>query len=200
MIMNFCHRSARKPVAFGRRQEEPSLLSLPPPSGSQNILRTSGILRNRSRSTEITTCKNLQEYRTYPACRSSVQPHQLLQQVRIRPSACTQTTANRSIDMETRKKAVMDSVKSEIALANAQELMNVSPLRSPSLREGTEERPQKANEKCFQKCISKPGTSLSRSDEVCFHSNMSWVCLSYWCSSRRVCRRVSIGTWRPVRS
>ena len=35
--------------------------------------------------------------------------------------------------METRKKAVMDSVRSEIALANAQELMNVRGVRSRAL-------------------------------------------------------------------
>jgi len=43
----------------------------------------------------------------------------------------------------------MKSVRSEIALANAQELMN------------------KTNEKCFAKCVTKPSTSLSGSEETC---------------------------------
>jgi len=51
--------------------------------------------------------------------------------------------------MVARKEAVMKSVRSEIALANAQELMN------------------KTNEKCFAKCVTKPSTSLSGSEETC---------------------------------
>ncbi|KAH9941357.1 Tim10/DDP family zinc finger-domain-containing protein [Amylocystis lapponica] len=53
------------------------------------------------------------------------------------------------VDMAARKEAVMNSVRNEIALTNAQELMN------------------KANEKCFYKCITKPSTSLSGSEETC---------------------------------
>ncbi|GBE88450.1 Tim10/DDP family zinc finger-domain-containing protein [Sparassis latifolia] len=54
-----------------------------------------------------------------------------------------------SSDMAARKEAMMSSIRSEIALANAQELMN------------------KTNEKCFAKCITKPSTSLSGSEETC---------------------------------
>jgi len=52
-------------------------------------------------------------------------------------------------DMDAQKKAVMQQVKSELALASAQELMN------------------KMNEKCFARCITKPGSSLSSSEEKC---------------------------------
>ncbi|KAL1673246.1 Tim10/DDP family zinc finger-domain-containing protein [Schizophyllum commune] len=52
-------------------------------------------------------------------------------------------------DMASRKEQVMQSVRSELALANAQELMN------------------SANKACFQKCITKPGGSLSSSEETC---------------------------------
>ncbi|KAI0926407.1 protein translocase subunit [Taiwanofungus camphoratus] len=52
-------------------------------------------------------------------------------------------------DMAARKEAVMNSVRSEIALANAQELIN------------------KTNEKCYAKCVPKPGSSLSSSEETC---------------------------------
>ncbi|CAL1715732.1 unnamed protein product [Somion occarium] len=52
-------------------------------------------------------------------------------------------------DMAARKEAIMASVRGEIALANAQELMN------------------KTNEKCFEKCVTKPSTSLSSSEQTC---------------------------------
>jgi len=48
-----------------------------------------------------------------------------------------------------RKMQMMNSVRSEIALANAQELIN------------------KTNEKCFAKCVTKPSTILSGSEETC---------------------------------
>ncbi|PCH42612.1 hypothetical protein WOLCODRAFT_73314 [Wolfiporia cocos MD-104 SS10] len=50
--------------------------------------------------------------------------------------------------MAARKEAVMNQIRSELALANAQELMN------------------KTNEKCFAKCVTKPSTSLSSSEEA----------------------------------
>ncbi|KAF9000756.1 Tim10/DDP family zinc finger-domain-containing protein [Cyathus striatus] len=52
-------------------------------------------------------------------------------------------------DMTARKEAVMNSVREELALHNAQELLN------------------KANEKCFAKCVTKPGASLSSGEEAC---------------------------------
>ncbi|KAG1821934.1 Tim10/DDP family zinc finger-domain-containing protein [Suillus subaureus] len=52
-------------------------------------------------------------------------------------------------DMTAKKEAVMNGVRSEIALASAQELIN------------------KTNEKCFAKCVTKPGPSLSSSEETC---------------------------------
>ena len=60
-------------------------------------------------------------------CLSLVQHRRrVLQQVRILPYlAFPETHVRDCADMETRKKAVMESVKSELALANAQELMNV---------------------------------------------------------------------------
>ncbi|KDR76405.1 hypothetical protein GALMADRAFT_247880 [Galerina marginata CBS 339.88] len=52
-------------------------------------------------------------------------------------------------DMTARKEAMMNSVRQELALANAQELMN------------------KASERCFTKCVTKPGDSLSSSEQTC---------------------------------
>ncbi|KAJ7127177.1 Tim10/DDP family zinc finger-domain-containing protein [Mycena epipterygia] len=51
--------------------------------------------------------------------------------------------------MTARKEQVMAAVRNEIALTNAQQLMN------------------SANEKCFKACITKPGASLSSSEQTC---------------------------------
>ncbi|CAG0888924.1 unnamed protein product [Darwinula stevensoni] len=44
---------------------------------------------------------------------------------------------------------IMDQVKQQIAIANAQELL------------------QRMSDKCFKKCISKPGTSLDSYEQRC---------------------------------
>merc|ERR1712029_70695 len=55
-----------------------------------------------------------------------------------------------SSGMDSRQReAMMDQVKSQIAVANAQELL------------------QKMSDKCFQKCVYKPGTSLDNSEQKC---------------------------------
>jgi len=52
-------------------------------------------------------------------------------------------------DMEARKEAFKQSLRSELALANAQQLINTT------------------NEKCYAKCVTKPSSSLSSSEETC---------------------------------
>lgn len=47
------------------------------------------------------------------------------------------------------KSDLMDQVKQQMALANAQELLT------------------KMTEKCFKKCIAKPGSELDSSDQKC---------------------------------
>lgn len=47
------------------------------------------------------------------------------------------------------REQLMGQVKQQIALANAQELL------------------QKMSEKCYKKCISKPGTTLDNSEQKC---------------------------------
>ncbi|XP_077539674.1 mitochondrial import inner membrane translocase subunit Tim13-B [Haemaphysalis longicornis] len=69
------------------------------------------------------------------------------------------------------KEELMDQVKQQIAVANAQELL------------------QKMTEKCFKKCISKPGTSLDNSEQKCISMCMdrymdSWNIVSRSYSSR----------------
>ncbi|RKP14092.1 Tim10/DDP family zinc finger protein, partial [Piptocephalis cylindrospora] len=48
-----------------------------------------------------------------------------------------------------KKQEVMAAVRQEIQMANAQELMN------------------KMNERCFDRCVTKPGTKLENGEQVC---------------------------------
>ncbi|XP_077866842.1 mitochondrial import inner membrane translocase subunit Tim13-like, partial [Saccoglossus kowalevskii] len=45
------------------------------------------------------------------------------------------------------REQMMDQVKSQLAIANAQDLL------------------QKMSDKCFKKCVTKPGTSLDNSEQ-----------------------------------
>ncbi|CDO77185.1 hypothetical protein BN946_scf184705.g10 [Trametes cinnabarina] len=65
-------------------------------------------------------------------------------------SSSTSTPA----DMAARLEQVKNSIHNELALQNAQELMN------------------KVTEKCFAKCVPKPGGSLSSSEEKCLSQCM----------------------------
>ncbi|XP_077977005.1 mitochondrial import inner membrane translocase subunit Tim13-like [Glandiceps talaboti] len=47
------------------------------------------------------------------------------------------------------REALMDQVKSQLAVANAQDLL------------------QKMSDKCFKKCIPKPGATLDSSEQKC---------------------------------
>uniref|UniRef100_T1J3V4 Mitochondrial import inner membrane translocase subunit n=1 Tax=Strigamia maritima TaxID=126957 RepID=T1J3V4_STRMM len=49
----------------------------------------------------------------------------------------------------TQKEELMDQVKQQIAVANAQELLT------------------KISEKCFKKCVSRPGSTLDSSEQKC---------------------------------
>jgi len=70
----------------------------------------------------------------------------------------------------------MSSVRNELALANAQELINVRglfflfPCIIARTNHITWRVTQKTNDKCFAKCVTKPSTSLSSSEEVRMHS------------------------------
>ncbi|CCM04693.1 uncharacterized protein FIBRA_06879 [Fibroporia radiculosa] len=76
-------------------------------------------------------------------------------------------------DMATRKEALMNAVRSENALANAQELMN------------------KTNEKCYAKCVTKPSTSLSGSEETCLSRCMDRYMEAFNIVSRSYIARIS---------
>ncbi|KAF7773302.1 hypothetical protein Agabi119p4_5469 [Agaricus bisporus var. burnettii] len=52
-------------------------------------------------------------------------------------------------DVAAKKEKIMAQIKNELALVQAQELINTT------------------NEKCFTKCIPKPGNSLSSTEQKC---------------------------------
>ncbi|KAG6809816.1 hypothetical protein H0H92_014622 [Tricholoma furcatifolium] len=63
-------------------------------------------------------------------------------------SFLSSTPSTPPVDMAAKKEAIMAQVRNELALANAQELMT------------------KANEQCYSKCVTKPGDSLSGSEQL----------------------------------
>ncbi|RIB04869.1 Tim10/DDP family zinc finger protein, partial [Gigaspora rosea] len=69
-----------------------------------------------------------------------------------------------------RKQAVMDQVRNELALANAQELIN------------------KINEKCFSKCITKPGYKLESGEQTCIAK-----CMDRYMDAWNIVSRAYIG-------
>jgi hypothetical protein len=112
----------------------------------------------------------------------------------------------------------MSSVRNELALANAQELINVrgtttfpSPRIVPNNINVAFHLTQKTNDKCYTKCVTKPSTSLSSSEEVRVHSCFWHVRLkplpkkflglfAPGRSYRLVFPAASTGTWKPVRN
>ncbi|KIM84392.1 hypothetical protein PILCRDRAFT_818752 [Piloderma croceum F 1598] len=72
-----------------------------------------------------------------------------------------------------RKQQVMQNVRSEIMLANAQELLN------------------KTNEKCFVKCVPKPSTSLSNSEQTCLSRCLDRYMEAFNIVSRTYISRIS---------
>lgn len=62
--------------------------------------------------------------------------------------------------MNAKKEAVMNAVRNEIALTNAQQLMNVNSFCLHKLPHKLISA-QSANERCYKACITKPGTSCS---------------------------------------
>lgn len=67
------------------------------------------------------------------------------------PNDITETTSIMDLTSlsSTQKDQLMDSVKQQIALANAQELLT------------------KMTEKCFKKCVNRPGSELDSSEQKC---------------------------------
>ncbi|XP_055326508.1 mitochondrial import inner membrane translocase subunit Tim13 [Sitodiplosis mosellana] len=72
----------------------------------------------------------------------------------------------------TQKDQLMTEVRQQIAVANAQELVT------------------KITEKCFKKCVTKPGTSLGGSEQKCIAMCMDRFMDSWNLVSRTYVRRI----------
>lgn len=70
------------------------------------------------------------------------------------------------------KEKLMEQVKAQIAVANFQEIL------------------QKMSDKCFKKCIAKPGTSLDNSEQKCVALCMDRYMDAYDIVSRTYAQRL----------
>jgi import inner membrane translocase subunit TIM13 len=74
------------------------------------------------------------------------------------------------MDSETIKQEVIKQVRAQYAMTNARELIEVWSLHTVHgffVSFGLIDF-QKINEHCFQKCVPKPGSSLSSGEQACF--------------------------------
>lgn len=92
------------------------------------------------------------------------------------------------------KDQLMSEVKQQIAVANAQELLTVSPTScfDPQTIHLTSHFVvfQKMTEKCFKKCVPKPGTSLGNSEQKCIAMCMDRFMDSWNLISRTYVKRI----------
>ncbi|KIN07439.1 hypothetical protein OIDMADRAFT_16145 [Oidiodendron maius Zn] len=70
------------------------------------------------------------------------------------------------------KSAIMDQIRQEAAMTNARQLI------------------EKVNEHCFEKCVPKPGSSLSSSETTCFTSCMEKYMATWNTVSRQYINRI----------
>jgi len=70
------------------------------------------------------------------------------------------------------KTQIMNQVRQEAAVHNARQLI------------------EKINEHCFERCIPKPGSSISRGEESCFSSCMEQYMTSWNAISRQYVARI----------
>ncbi|EIW71504.1 hypothetical protein TREMEDRAFT_27888 [Tremella mesenterica DSM 1558] len=75
--------------------------------------------------------------------------------------------------MKTRKDQMKQQISQELAVANAQMLLN------------------KINENCFAKCVTRPSTSLSSSEEQCLSRCMTLYMSAFDQVSRSYVARIS---------
>ncbi|KAF9466451.1 Tim10/DDP family zinc finger-domain-containing protein [Collybia nuda] len=92
-------------------------------------------------------------------------------------------TSTSPADMAAKKEQIMSSVKNEIALANAQELMNVCHRMA--------HHTTCPNESCFSKCVTKPGSSLSGSEQTCLSRCLDRYMEAFNIVSRTYITRIS---------
>ncbi|WWD20321.1 mitochondrial import inner membrane translocase subunit TIM13 [Kwoniella shandongensis] len=81
--------------------------------------------------------------------------------------------ASSSSDMTARKDQMKQQIQQELAIANAQQLIN------------------KINENCFAKCVTKPSTSLTSSQESCLSQCMTLYMAAFDQVSRSYVARIT---------
>ena len=90
------------------------------------------------------------------------------------------------------KRQVMDQIKQQLALANAKMLLEVyrSSFIFPA---GTDKLPQKINEHCFERCVPKPGNSLSTKESTCYTHCMEKYMQAWNTVSNQYIRQIQTG-------
>ncbi|KAL7425168.1 protein translocase subunit [Cryptotrichosporon argae] len=78
-----------------------------------------------------------------------------------------------SSDMQKQKEQIKQGIQQELAIAGAQQLIN------------------KITENCFQKCVYKPSTSLTGSEERCLSQCMTLYMAAFDQTSKSYVARVS---------
>ena len=157
-----------------RRPLPSSLGSLPTLVDSSLFLGESGrcqeklILRNL-----ITSLRNVFILRLVRRRRSWRRDRSCCRSVHICPSSPAIFLTTMFVDMQARKEKLMAQIKNELAINGAQELINVRNCQALLPLPTTHSLFQKINEKCFYKCVTKPSTSLSGSEEVGAVFNLS---------------------------
>ncbi|KAF8323051.1 hypothetical protein DL93DRAFT_615820 [Clavulina sp. PMI_390] len=88
-------------------------------------------------------------------------------------SSSAPLASNTLPDQNAKKQMVMDQLRGQMALANAQGLL------------------EKMNDKCFLKCVTKPSTSLSSWEQGCLGNCMDRYMEAYDTVSRAYTHRVA---------
>jgi import inner membrane translocase subunit TIM13 len=88
------------------------------------------------------------------------------------------------------KAAVMNQVRQEAAMTNARQLIEVRPSFPPSNSVPHADSEQKVNEHCFDKCVPKPGSSLSSGETTCFTQCMEKYMAAWNTVSRQYITRI----------
>jgi len=86
------------------------------------------------------------------------------------------------------KERLMSQVKQEAAMTNARQLIEVR--KFTMLSRTTLTASQKVNEHCFEKCVTKPGASLSSGETTCFTQCMEKYMATWNTVSRSYITRI----------
>jgi import inner membrane translocase subunit TIM13 len=87
------------------------------------------------------------------------------------------------------KAAVMNQVRQEAAMTNARQLIEAGLLFPLNLLLCSNSE-QKVNEHCFEKCVPKPGSSLSSGETTCFTQCMEKYMAAWNTVSRQYINRI----------